>query len=751
MSLRTVVEVALHFEGFRNVDLFHQGLYHLRSRIHREDGDARFTAVPYACSTCPAVIEKSKPSRTDHHNLIPGHINEESGTFSTRSFLVRYCEEEVELNDCCQFRIEVDESELNKPIVLEVDLMFADLSQQGGVSEDPDVESTEFKSVSTQKFCIHGSVHGLHEFVPIVFGEFHFCLTNLVVHTVLLDYRFRLQPLPRATSRGTEVATAGQETKAPSNSTQEAVVFSSQNGSFSLLECIGGARGKDFDSCLQATESFYQKYFGLLSGSYSKLSVFFEEVCAKCLTPAQREAFGEDIAALDRAPFDVIPVLGKLPNGESVSSDGMKSQWSSLREYLVAQLPSKATEQAFTSLIYRDFNSAYCKILQLWHRLLNTISFSCHEIGFLLRTSWEHSIRLSWNTCILKKADREDLIASDEKGLDEIHKGIASQLRSASKAKLAEQPTTGIEDLSFKADMGEHPILIEQRYKGLGSNGSPLVQDNSIPSAPKTYRGVHLFVLVHGWQGNSFDMRLMKNNLALLFPEAIFLCSTANEDLTDGDLNESGIRLAQEVMNYIQDWCPGSALGRLSFITFSLGGLIVRSALPLLHEYSNKMYTFMSICSAHLGYIQKAAGVLTYGLKVLAHWRDAPVLNQLTMQDGKVPQESLIYRLSKTKGFELFQWVVLVGSAQDQFAPHPTARACTSAEWEKQADKQLYFSMVKNIWEAVNPERVFRFDVNFAIPENTVDSAIGRAAHIRFLENQPVMKMIIHNYSFLFR
>jgi len=469
------------------------------------------------------------------------------------------------------------------------------------------------------------------------------------------------------------------------------------------------------------------------------------------LTPAQRDAFGDDIAALDRAPFDVIPVPGKLQNGENASSEAMKTQWPSLREYLVAQLPPKASEQAFTSLIYHDFNAAYCKNLQLWHRLLNTISFACHEIGFLLRTSWEHNIRLSWNTCILKKADREDLIASDEKDLDEIHKGIATQLRISSKAALAELPVTGIEDLSFKADMGEHPILIEQRYKAIGSNGTPLVQDQSIPSAPKTYRGVHLFVLVHGWQGNSFDMRLMKNNLALLFPEAIFLCSTANEDLTDGDLNESGIRLAQEVMNYIQDWCPGSALGRLSFITFSLGGLIVRSAIPLLHEYNNKMYTFMSICAAHLGYIQKAAGVLTYGLKVLAHWRDAPVLNQLTMQDGKNVQETLVYRLSKTKGFELFQWVVLVGSAQDQFAPHPTARACTSAEWEKQTDKAKYFSMVKNLFENVHAERVFRFDVNFAIPENTVDSAIGRAAHIRFLENQPVMKMIIHNYSFLFR
>merc|ERR1719408_953918 len=132
--------------------------------------------------------------------------------------------------------------------------------------------------------------------------------------------------------------------------------------------------------------------------------------------------------------------------------------------------------------------------------------------------------------------------------------------------------------------------------------GSFRAGDAASASAPKPYRGVHLFVLVHGFQGNSFDMRLMKNNIALLYPDAIFLCSNSNEDNTEGDMNEMGIRLAQEVVNYICDWCPGTALGRLSFIAHSIGGLIVRAALPLLHEYSSKMYTLVTLSTAHLGY-----------------------------------------------------------------------------------------------------------------------------------------------------
>jgi hypothetical protein len=46
-------------------------------------------------------------------------------------------------------------------------------------------------------------------------------------------------------------------------------------------------------------------------------------------------------------------------------------------------------------------------------------------------------------------------------------------------------------------------------------------------------------------------MRLLKNNISLLFPEAMFLCSSSNEDYTEGDIFEMGVRLSQEVNAYI--------------------------------------------------------------------------------------------------------------------------------------------------------------------------------------------------------
>jgi Putative serine esterase (DUF676) len=117
------------------------------------------------------------------------------------------------------------------------------------------------------------------------------------------------------------------------------------------------------------------------------------------------------------------------------------------------------------------------------------------------------------------------------------------------------------------------------------------------------YGGSHLIVFCHGFQGNSFDMRLLKNNISLLYPETVFLLSTSNEDQTDGDISEMGLRLAGEVISYIQEWIPGS----------SLGGLIIRASLPYLEEYASKMHMYMSLSSPHLGYMYHSNKIVESG------------------------------------------------------------------------------------------------------------------------------------------
>ena len=58
--------------------------------------------------------------------------------------------------------------------------------------------------------------------------------------------------------------------------------------------------------------------------------------------------------------------------------------------------------------------------------------------------------------------------------------------------------------------------------------------------------------------------------------------------------------------------------------------------------------------------------------------------------------------------------------------------------------------MVNTLLSEVPFEVLYRLDVNFNIEETNIDSMIGRTAHILFLENEELIKMIVARYKVIF-
>ncbi len=56
-------------------------------------------------------------------------------------------------------------------------------------------------------------------------------------------------------------------------------------------------------------------------------------------------------------------------------------------------------------------------------------------------------------------------------------------------------------------------------------------------------------------------MKLLKNQISLVHPEGVFLCSKANEKQTENDIEMMGENLAKEIKDFIETYCPISALG----------------------------------------------------------------------------------------------------------------------------------------------------------------------------------------------
>jgi len=62
----------------------------------------------------------------------------------------------------------------------------------------------------------------------------------------------------------------------------------------------------------------------------------------------------------------------------------------------------------------------------------------------------------------------------------------------------------------------------------------------------------------------------------------------------------------------------------------------------------------------------------------------------------------------------------------------------------------IYRKMTTNIMNNINANALHRVDVNFAITDTTLDSVIGRAAHIRFLECKSLIRMLLYKYDHFF-
>nr|XP_012642552.1 protein FAM135A isoform X6 [Microcebus murinus] len=253
--------------------------------------------------------------------------------------------------------------------------------------------------------------------------------------------------------------------------------------------------------------------------------------------------------------------------------------------------------------------------------------------------------------------------------------------------------------------------------------------------------GVHLIVCVHGLDGNSADLRLVKTYIELGLPggRIDFLMSERNQNDTFADFDSMTDRLLDEIIQYIQIY--SLTVSKISFIGHSLGNLIIRSVLtrPRFKYYLNKLHTFLSLSGPHLGTLYNSSALVNTGLWFMQKWKKSGSLLQLTCRDHSDPRQTFLYKLSNKAGLHYFKNVVLVGSLQDRYVPYHSARIemCKTALKDKQSG-QIYSEMIHNLLRPVLQSKdcnLIRYNVINALP-NTADSLIGRAAHIAVLDSE---------------
>ncbi|KAL6870917.1 hypothetical protein ACP4OV_014765 [Aristida adscensionis] len=755
--METAHEVAIYIDRFHNLDLFQQGWYRMKISAAWEEDEYRAPVSParvaqYEVVDCAALDIGVKGS------FGYWKIDDVDNSFYTQPFLVKYARQDIYLSIMVSFYMpnSEDEGPANSSVILKFELIYIP-TVGNGWTEVQDSSDTYYAPV--HEFRIpHRALLGLHSYCPVHFDAFHSALVDLTIHIVYL----------KAGVTNSSLKPLKQDLGSKSYNIVEALLISRKI----LLEevkkisnVIGNTLEDldDADLTLGKYETIQPSKSGL--PNYSKGHA--TKKCTRQFTGILRD-FLESSDGMGGSTNDTM--LGTLSKEELLDLfETVTSQLSLVwNAFLKFHRINKIKILDYLHAMWDVDRKAEWSIwiihskIEIPHRYLRSVTDN---------SSPRHLLRISSS----RKFHNDPVQNSISRA--ELHRKSIAQMKINARS---------IQDMHIYADPSCIPVVrIEQHVMVVPKHGScydpseplnitkpPQLRQESAEKKPsgvsKTGHILRAVIFVHGFQGHHLDLRLIRNQWLLLDPGAECLLSQINEDRTSGDFKEMGRRLANEVVAFLKRKLDkhsrngGCKEMKLSFVGHSIGNIILRSALsePKFEPFLKNLNTYMSISGPHLGYWYSSNSLFNSGLWIMKRLKGMQCMHQLTFSDESDPQNTFFYKLCKLKTLENFKNIILVSSPQDGYVPYHSARIdlCHASSSDNSKRGQVFTEMLNNCLDQIRAPtsemRVFmRCDVNFdqSTQGRNLNTMIGRAAHIEFLENDIYARFIMWSFPDFFR
>ena len=207
MSINKIKEFAIHYHSFRNIDLLNQGLYQIKTKVYykkdkinsKEKEKEKFYGIPYLNLESKEIEEfnKNEDPITKPHNVLNAHISN-SSFFLCKTFLIKYSDEEVEMNDFCYFKIESESN--NKAFFIDFELYFSEnisqISFKTKQKSNQFLSKIEYKLVNTVTITIHeDNIFFNDTFIPIMFQDSYSSILNINLNFLTTDFKLRKEEL----------------------------------------------------------------------------------------------------------------------------------------------------------------------------------------------------------------------------------------------------------------------------------------------------------------------------------------------------------------------------------------------------------------------------------------------------------------------------------------------------------------------------------------------------------------------------
>lgn len=170
----------------------------------------------------------------------------------------------------------------------------------------------------------------------------------------------------------------------------------------------------------------------------------------------------------------------------------------------------------------------------------------------------------------------------------------------------------------------------------------------------------------------------------------------------------------------------------------------MRAALPRLRNWKDRFHAFFTFGTPHLGVANGSSFLVRLGMKVFSSFVSHKSLNQMSLSDKSELKDCYLFKLSSYEGIEWFEHFIVFSSFQDLYVPYESARIeYGDIEVKDKKRSHLFKRMVQNILGRVKGGRIVRVDMNLK-QNSSLNSRIGRSAHIRILDNLELQTAIAY-------
>ncbi|KAH6757001.1 putative serine esterase family protein, partial [Perilla frutescens var. hirtella] len=746
--LEAVHEVAIYIHRFHNLDLFQQGWYQIKVTMRWEDDDDSGLL-----GTPARVFQYEAPDLDSDYVCGLWRIDDVDHSFSTHPFRIKYAKQDILLSMMVTFNLSPSKFQVpfTSAVILTFELLYNPVLECRG-----DIQDSLDNTAAVHEFRLPPeALLGLHAYCPVHFDAFHAVLVDITVHVSLLkmDYTSS-QKVP---SDPTAVKDGIREYD---KSMQVMLVHALSSSSAILLE--------DLERLSQAIDQ----------------PIDMEDIASNELfSPSRSDLEVPDIEVSGEISSQIRNFSKKLNGAGDFQNDEF---FHSLSEVKLLELIDLIGNQAlYLWSIFLKFHRANKRKI---------LEFLCNQWAIDRKSEWSiwmvHSkVKMpeQYIGCLVDESSYQPV-----HGRPEIPQKITGDPaeNAAKRAEVHRQSIAkmmivnkSIQDMHIYGDPLHIPVVIVEqainapiRSTNGNSNFSRLDHkvENSKLQGFRTDRGnalsgvsthpngrvLKIVVFVHGFQGHHLDLRLIRNQWLLMDPKVEFLMSEVNEEKTSGDFREMGQRLAKEVVSFVKkkmDKVTRSGILRtikLSFVGHSIGNIILRTALTdsIMEPYLEYLHTYLSVSGPHLGYLYSSNSLFNGGLWLMKKLKGTPCIHQLTFTDDPDLENTFLYKLCKQRTLENFRNVILLSSPQDGYVPYHSARIemCSASSGDHSKKGRVFLEMLNECLDQIRARssepRVFmRCDVNFdlSLQGKSIDTIIGRAAHIEFLDSDIFAKFII--------